>query len=149
MWLFKNPAKDFFSEAEGKEIVAAIKQAELNTSGEIRVHIENRTKKTVFERAAKVFQKLKMHQTEQRNGVLVYFAVADHKFGIFADEGINRVVPEGFWNETVEKMKEHFAKQDFQKGLLEGITSIGEQLKTYFPYQSDDENELPDEISYG
>lgn len=149
IWPFQNPAKNFFTKEEGEKIVEAIKQAELNTSGEIRVHIENKCKKPIFQCAGAIFQKLEMHKTEQRNGVLVYFAVEDHKFAVFADEGINQVVSENFWEDTVKQMKTHFQQKDFLLGLVNGITSIGEQLKTYFPRQDDDENELPDEISFG
>lgn len=149
MWPFSNPAKRFFTEAEGKQIVEAIRQAELHTSGEIRIHLENRTRQPVLKRAATLFEKLKMHETEQRNGVLVYFAVSDHRFGVLADEGINRVVPEGFWDEIVANMKARFGEKDFVGGLTQGILAIGQQLQEYFPRQDDDENELPDDISYG
>ena len=151
MGLFSNPAKRFFSEEEGRQIVAAIQAAENDTSGEIRIHLANKVKKgkNIMEQAAKVFQRLGMDDTELRNGVLIFFAVEDHRFAILADQGINKVVPEGFWDEIVRNMSTKFKEKQFLVGLTEGIHAIGQQLKQYFPYQSDDTNELPDEISFG
>jgi len=141
--------KDFITEADKKSIVDAIKEAELNTSGEIRVHIESSCKGDVLDRAAYLFKKLQMHKTEQRNGVLFYLAYKDHKFAILGDGGINQKVPDNFWNRIKEKMTEKFSEGKFAEGLAEGIKESGEQLKTHFPYQSNDVNELSDEISFG
>lgn len=133
---------------EDRRVVEAIKQAELNTSGEIKVHIENRCKGDVEERSLIVFNKLKLNETKLRNGVLIYLAVRDHKFAILGDEGINNVVGQGFWNDVKDLMLSHFKENRFAEGLEQGIQRCGEKLKTYFPYQSDDINEIPDEISY-
>ena len=133
---------------EDRRVVEAIKQAELNTSGEIKVHIENRCKGDVEERSLVVFNKLKLNETKLRNGVLIYLAVRDHKFAILGDEGINNVVGQGFWNDVKDLMLSHFKENRFADGLEQGIQRCGEKLKTYFPYQSDDINEIPDEISY-
>ena len=141
--------KDFITEADKKSIVDAIKEAELNTSGEIRVHIESSCKGDVLDRAAYLFKKLQMHKTEQRNGVLFYLAYKDHKFAILGDGGINQKVPDNFWDRIKEKMAEKFREGKFAEGLAEGIKESGEQLKAHFPYQSDDVNELSDEISFG
>ncbi len=141
--------KDFITEADKKSIVDAIKEAELNTSGEIRVHIESSCKGDVLDRAAYLFKKLQMHKTEQRNGVLFYLAYKDHKFAILGDGGINQKVPDNFWDSIKERMAEKFREGKFAEGLAEGIKESGEQLKTHFPYQSDDVNELSDEISFG
>ncbi|MFO7999645.1 MAG: TPM domain-containing protein [Marinilabilia sp.] len=142
-------AKHLFSEEQKKQIVEAIKEAELNTSGEIRVHIEKKCPEDVMDRAAFLFKKLKMHKTEKRNGVLFYLAVKDHKFAIIGDAGINAVVPEGFWANIKETMAKYFKEGDFTTGLAEGIRMSGEQLKSHFPYQSDDVNELSNDISFG
>ncbi|NQY09134.1 MAG: TPM domain-containing protein [Flavobacteriales bacterium] len=142
-------ANDFFTSEQQEQIVSAIKTAELNTSGEIRVHIEKRCKEAVLDRASNVFGSLKMHKTELRNGVLFYLATEDHRFAILGDGGINAVVPDDFWESTKEKMQVHFKNGDFAQGLSEGVLSAGEQLKAHFPYQSDDVNELDDEISFG
>ena len=142
-------AKDLFSKEQKKQIVDAIKEAELNTSGEIRVHIDKKCPEDVMDRAAFLFQKMKMHKTEKRNGVLFFLAVKDRKFAILGDAGINAVVPEGFWDNIKETMTGYFKEGAFARGLAEGIKMSGEQLKAHFPYQSDDVNELSDEISFG
>ncbi len=141
--------KKFFSKDEQKKVVEAIKQAEKETSGEIRVHLESKCKGDALERAVKMFGKLKMHKTELRNGVIIYLAVQDRKFAIFGDKGINEVVPENFWEDVKEVMKAYFIKSEFVEGLTRGIAMIGEKLKEFFPYQQDDVNELSDEISMG
>jgi uncharacterized membrane protein len=142
-------AQEQFTTAQKKFIVNAIKQAELNTSGEIRVHVENKCKINVLDRAADVFAMLKMHKTAQRNGVLFYLATGDKQFAILGDAGINAKVPDNFWESIKEEMQLHFKKGDFTKGLVTGIEMAGEKLKQFFPYQTDDVNELPDDISYG
>jgi uncharacterized membrane protein len=144
-----NSASNFFSGEQKSEVVKAIQAAEQNTSGEIRVHVENNCKGETLDRASFVFAKLNMHKTEQRNGVLIYLAIKDKKFAIIGDEGINKVVPENFWDNTKEVMKENFVKGNFCEGLCLGIKMAGEQLKQHFPYQSNDVNELSDEISFG
>ncbi|WP_075602878.1 TPM domain-containing protein [Saccharicrinis aurantiacus] len=142
-------AKDFFNKDERKLIVDAIKEAELNTSGEIRVHIDSKCEEDVMDRAAYWFEKLQMHKTELRNGVLFYLAYEDHKFAILGDAGINQKVDANFWEKDKETMLNYFKQGEFAKGLSEGIKLSGEQLKVHFPYQSDDVNELSDEISFG
>ncbi|WP_462318337.1 TPM domain-containing protein [Marinilabilia sp.] len=142
-------AEKLFSEEQKAKIVEAIKEAELNTSGEIRVHIEKSCPEDVMDRAAFIFEKLKMHKTELRNGVLFYLAVKDRKFAILGDAGINAKVPEGFWDTIKETMVNHFKEGDFAGGLTRGILMSGEQLKAHFPYQTDDVNELSDDISFG
>ena len=133
---------------EDRRIVEAIKQAELNTSGEIKVHIENYCRGNVEERSLVVFNRLKLNETQLRNGVLIYLAVKDRQFAILGDEGINKVVEDGFWNDVKELMLSHFKEGRFAEGLEQGIKRCGEKLKTYFPYQTDDINEIPDDISY-
>ena len=142
-------AKQLFTKEEQKQIVQAVQSAEKNTSGEIMVHIEQRCKEDVLDRAAGVFDMLGMQKTELRNGVLFYLAVKDHKFAILGDAGINEKVPTGFWDEIKDNMLEQFKKGAFTQGLSMGIIQAGEQLKTHFPYQLDDKNELSDEISFG
>ena len=141
-------ARQILNNEEDRRIVEAIKQAELNTSGEIKVHIENHCKGDVEERSLFIFNRLKMHETKQRNGVLIYLAVKDHKFAILGDEGINNVVEDGFWNDVKDLILSHFKEGRFTEGLERGIMRCGEKLKAYFPYQTDDINEIPDDISY-
>lgn len=142
-------AKNLFSKEEKKRIVEAIKEAELSTSGEIQVHLESHCKGDVLDRAAEVFEILKMHKTEQRNGVLFYIAVVDHKFAILGDKGINRVVSDCFWDDIKGHMLNRFREGKITDGLCEGIKMAGEQLKKHFPYKEGDVNELSDEISFG
>jgi uncharacterized membrane protein len=142
-------AKNFFSNEQQESILLAIKNAELDTGGEIRVHIENKCPGDVLDRAAQVFDKLHMQNTKLRNGVLVYLSIENRKFAILGDAGINAVVPENFWDEIKDKMIAHFREGQFTEGLVEAIQSAGEQLKIHFPYETDDVNELPDDISFG
>ena len=141
--------KEFLGKENEKLIAKAIEKAEHQTSGEIRVHIESKCKEDVLDRAAWLFKKLKMHETKDRNGVLIYLSINDRKFAIIGDAGINKVVPEGFWNDIKEMLIGHFIKGEFANGLINGIEKAGEQLMLYFPWQENDVNELPDEISYG
>lgn len=142
------PSK-FFKEEEKKLISESIREAENNTSGEIRVHIESKCPGDVMDRAAYLFEKLKMHETKLRNGVLFYLALDDKKFAILGDVGINQVTAENFWDNIKDAMLREFAENKFTSGLSTGITMAGEQLKKHFPHQRDDINELPDEISFG
>jgi len=143
------PAKNFFNNIQKDTIRQAIMNAELDTSGEIRVHIENECPGEVMERAAFVFNKLNMRKTNKRNGVLFYLALRHRKFAIIGDLGINAVVPEKYWDNIKEQLIEKFAEGDFCNGLADAITQTGLQLKKHFPFQSDDENELNDELSFG
>lgn len=140
---------NFFKQEEKDTVVKAIREAELNTSGEIRVHIERRCKEDVLDRAAYLFERLGIHKTEKRNGVLFYLAIDDHKFAILGDAGINAVTPDDFWDNIKEKMLAEFQEKRFSGGLELGILLAGEQLKEHFPYKHDDVNELPDDISFG
>jgi uncharacterized membrane protein len=141
--------EDFLTTEEEQEIVEAIRMAEKETSGEIRVHIEKTTSKVHFDRASEVFHELGMDATELKNGVLIYLAVDDHKFVICGDKGINDVVPEDFWDCTKEAMAAQFKTGNFKQGLIDGITRAGEKLQQYFPYEHNDTNELSNEISKG
>lgn len=141
-------AVNILNHEEDQRVVEAIRQAERNTSGEIKVHIENHCKGDVEERSLRVFNHLKLNETQQRNGVLIYLAVKDRKFAILGDEGIDKVVEDGFWDDVKELMLSHFKEGRFTEGLEQGIQRCGEKLQTYFPHQADDVNEIPDDISY-
>jgi len=141
-------AAEFFTTEQQAQILASVKEAELETSGEIRVHIETRLKGDVLDRAAWLFKKLGMFKTADRNGVLFYLAIEDRKFAIIGDAGINAKVPGGFWDEISELMGKKFKEGKFAEGLSQGIIMAGNQLKTHFPHKTDDVNELPDEISF-
>lgn len=139
---------NYFSPEQKATIVAAIEEAEKNTSGEIRVHIENHTSKDILDRAAQVFAELKMHKTALRNGVLIYIALADHQLAILGDAGINAKVPADFWDSIKNRMLTHFKTDRMCEGICEAIRTAGQQLKSYFPYQEDDQNELSNEVSF-
>jgi uncharacterized membrane protein len=141
--------EDFLSAEEEREIVQAILRAEKNTSGEIRVHIEAHTRLEPIDRAKEVFHTLKMGNTQQENGVLIYVAVNDRKFAIYGDRGIDKVVPDGFWDSTRDAIQAQFRKKDFKQGIIDGILKAGKELQTHFPWQQGDINELSDEVSKG
>ncbi|MCX6248915.1 MAG: TPM domain-containing protein [Bacteroidetes bacterium] len=142
-------ASDFFTSEEQEDIKQAIMNSELDTSGEIRVHIESVCKGDVLDRASYVFHKLGMTKTAQRNGVMIYLAVRNRKFAIIGDKGIHNVVPPDFWDSIKSKMLDLFRDGKFCDGLILAITESGKQLKKYFPHSKDDINELPDDISFG
>ncbi len=141
--------EEFLTQEEEQEIVEAIRMAEKETSGEIRIHLEKTTSIAPYDRALEVFNFLKMDQTELKNGVLIYLAVKDKKFAICGDKGINDQVEVDFWDSTKEAMSNQFKKGNFKQGLIDGITMAGEQLQKYFPYLENDTNELSNEISKG
>ena len=141
--------EDFLTQTEELEIISAIKIAEKNTSGEIRVHIERSSEKNHFERTQEVFHLLKMNETKDANAVLIYVAVKDKKFVIYGDKGIDEVVPKDFWDTTKDVIQSHFKSGNFKQGIVEGILKSGEELQTHFPCQVDDENELSNDISKG
>jgi uncharacterized membrane protein len=130
-------------------ILDAIKEAEKETSGEIRVHIETRLSGDVLDRASWIFKKIGMDRTKERNGVLFYLAIKNRKFAIIGDNGINARVTEGFWDKIKNVMESDFREKRFSDGLAKGILMAGDQLKEHFPHLPDDVNELPDEISFG
>lgn len=139
---------EFFLSTEAEsEIVAAIREAERETSGEIRVHLEKTHNGDAYLRAQEVFFQLKMDRTREHNGVLLYIAVEAKSFVILGDSGIDKVVPENFWDTTRDVIEQHFRKGDFKSGIIAGILSAGQELKAHFPWRSDDQNELSDAIS--
>lgn len=139
---------DFFTSEQKTALVAAIQQAEKNTSGEIRIHIENHFTGNILDRASRVFARLKMHKTALRNGVLIYVALEDRQLAILGDAGINAKVPDRFWDSIKNQMVEQFKAGKVCEGLCQAVSTVGQQLKTYFPHTEDDINELPDDISF-
>lgn len=141
-------ASDFLSPEERHLVEQAIAGSELHTSAEIRVHLETSYSGDILDRAATVFARLNMHRTRLRNGVLIFLGIENKKFAIIGDIGINRLVPENFWNNTRTIMESHFRNSEFGKGLAEGVRLAGEVLGIHFPHQQDDRNELSNEISF-
>lgn len=138
-----------FTDKEREEILKEIAAAEKNTSGEIRLFVEDSCGDHVLDRAAYVFRELKMDKTKDRNGVLFYLALESRQFAILGDAGINEKVRKDFWHEIKHEMQHYFTEGNFVKGLSNGIRMSGEALSMYFPYSKDDKNELPDDIVYG
>lgn len=138
---------DLLTPDEELEVVEAIRNAEGKTSGEIRVHIEKHASVDHFKRATEVFHLLKMDNTKLQNGVLIYLAVDDRYFVIIGDRGIDAVVEDDFWDCTKDIMQSHFKSGNFKQGLIEGIARAGERLRTHFPWDATDSDELSNEIS--
>lgn len=149
--------ENFLTSEEEAAIVEAIRIAEKNTSGEIRVHLEAKSLSAeepnepidAFDRAAEVFDMLHMNNTKDSNGVLIYVAVKDRTLVIMGDKGINNIVGQDFWESTKDIIINHFKNGDMKQGLVDGILKAGEQLKKHFPFSKEDKNELPDDISVG
>lgn len=136
----------FLNKEQQAQIGEAISAAELNTSGEVVLYLCKKCKGDIYEHAQEVFNKKELYKTEQRNGVLIVLSYKDHKLAVLGDEGINNVVEDGFWDDVIKHMVDQFKKAAYADGLAEGIHMIGEKLKVHFPYQSDDVNELSNEI---
>ncbi|WP_299113109.1 TPM domain-containing protein [uncultured Winogradskyella sp.] len=141
--------ENFLTASEEDAIVAAIRDAEKDTSGEIRVHIEQNCTGDVFKHAMEVFHYLKMDNTKEQNGVLIYVAVDKKSFVIYGDKGINEAVGKDFWDATKDSIAAHFKNGEFAQGLIEGIKKSGQQLSKYFPWFHGDSNELDNSISKG
>lgn len=137
-----------FTEQEQQLIRKAVESAEKNTSGEIRICIEKTCSEDVLDRAVAYFKQLNMHKTKLRNGVLIYLSTVDRKFAIIGDAGINKVVPDNFWDQTKETMLAQFKYGNLAEGIISGIKMAGEQLQKYFPSTDTDQNELPDDIAF-
>jgi len=139
--------EEFLTAEEEKQVIDAIIEAEQNTSGEIRVHLEKNPEMDAMERAKEVFFYLGMDKTTHKNGILFYVAVDSHQFAVLGDEGIDKVVPADFWESIRDEVINQFVKEDPCKGLVMGILHTGEKLKEFYPFGKKDENELSDEIS--
>jgi uncharacterized membrane protein len=152
MGLFsRNKPVDFFSAEEKEVLLEAIRQAELRTSGEVRLFVENHCRFIdPLDRAAEIFTALEMQRTTLRNAVLVYVALKDRQMALLGDEGIHQQVGNAFWQSEVQAMLQQVQQGKLAQGLTNVITDIGEALHRYFPYdQATDKNELPDDIVFG
>ena len=143
--------KVFFSADETAQLVAAIKKAELRTSGEVRIFVESKCRFVdAVDRAKEIFQMLKMDRTELRNATLLYIAVDDKQAAIFGDEGIHQKVGEQYWADVVSRMLLQFKQEKLVDGICASVATLGEALVFYFPFANDtDKNELPDDIVFG
>lgn len=138
---------ELISRDDKKDIEEAIKRAEKNTSGEIRVHIKKHCNKDIFNEAIKVFQRLKMYKTKHRNGTLIYIGITSRNFAIIGDEGINKKVDIAFWDDVKIEMERLLSQGAFKEAIIQGVTLIGEKLKAHFPQDKKNTNELSNTIS--
>ena len=142
--------KDFLDKLDHDRIVAAIKDAEAKTSGQIRVYVQRgELDGDAFEHARQRFQKLGMHATDERNGVLIFVVPRARKFAVIGDEGVHQKCGDEFWEELIEKMRAHFRNENFTDALVEAIQEAGGLLARHFPKKAAAPNELPDEIVEG
>jgi uncharacterized membrane protein len=138
----------FLSPADERRVTEEIRRFEARSSGEIVVHLCGRSRTGAIMRdAAETFSRLGLARTQERNAVLFFIAVRDHRFAVLGDRGIDEAVPPGFWDEVVGGVQRHFGEGRFADGLVAGIDLAGEALARYFPPRPDDRNELPDAIS--
>lgn len=143
------PAREFLTKKEEEQIIEAINEAEKKTSGEIRVHIEHHCKGDPLERAAHIFHDLGMDETRLKNGVLIYIATEDHKAAVYGGKGIDEEVDDGFWDEVLHILINHFKKEAYEEGIEKAIHTVGDKLEELFPYHQKGElNELSNEISF-
>ena len=140
--------RKFLTKKEGDEVINCIKLAEKMTSGEIRVHFQKKIKGNVEDAAVNTFLRLKMDETEDRNGILFFIVPKKRVFAVIGDKGIDEVVPQDFWNEVKDLLEINFKEGKWKDGLCKAIAKTGKKLKKYFPIKENDKNELPDEISY-
>ena len=139
--------RQFASEADLEAVRQAISEAEAGTSAEIRVHLDHRCPVDPMARARDVFERLSMHRTAARHGVLVYVAIADRKLAVIGDRGIHERVGEGYWQRLVADVLAHFREERPRDGLLHAVAALGAALRQHFPRSPDDRNELRDEVS--
>ncbi|OQA55526.1 MAG: hypothetical protein BWY42_01428 [Candidatus Omnitrophica bacterium ADurb.Bin277] len=138
----------FFSKSEKQRIISAVREAEKNTSGEIRVHLERRLKGDMMAEARKVFERIGMTRTKDRNGVLILLVIRDRRVAILGDKGIHEKVPADFWEREIRLMENCFRENEFAEGIALAVLEIGEKLREFFPFRPDDQNELPDGVSH-
>lgn len=142
-------AEDFLTEAERLRVKEAIHQAEGRTSGEIRVHLDEAIEEDVLDHAAFVFEELGMHRTKDRNGVLIYVSVPSKRAAVIGDKAIHERLGDGYWNDVLGILLAHFREGRPCEGLCKGVERLGEQLRTHFPHERNDINELDDDVSFG
>jgi len=148
--LLTGKKKTFFSKEDEERMVQAIRFAEMQTSGEIRLFVESHCSfLNPIDRAKEIFADLNMTATKDRNAVLLYFAMKDRQMAILGDEGIHQKLGQDFWNNKVAAILEDFKKQNFTEGICKIIADVGDALKSNFPYTAEDKNELDDNIVFG
>ena len=140
--------RDFIDDRGERRILEAIGRAERHSSGEIRVHLHQGGGEDVYQRAVETFERLEMHKTRLRNGILIYVDTRRRRFAVIGDEGIHRKVGQDFWEQIRDILAEHFRQGQYTDGIVRAIDAIGLALAEHYPYSDDNINELPDEISF-
>jgi len=137
------------SQEDLKEIEKAVSLAETKTSGEIRVHIDNKCEIDAYERGLKIFQELEMHKTKLRNGILIYLDFTNRKLAIIGDKGIHDKVGIEFWEITKTNLINQFKTENFIHGIIQSVKILGEKLEKYFPSTMSNPDELSNEVTVG
>ena len=138
--------EEFLKQLRHDDIVAAIRGAEAITSGEIRVFISRKDVSEPVEVAKEHFIRMKMAETQERNGVLIFVAPRTRKFAVIGDEGVHRKCGNKFWTALTAEMSDRFRESKFSEGIIHGVKSAGKILAEHFPRRADDKNELSDEV---
>jgi uncharacterized membrane protein len=141
-------ARDFLNQLRHEKIVAAIREAEHQTSGEIRVFVSHKLVDDPVVAAQRAFVRLGMEKTREHNGVLIFVAPRASKFAVIGDSAVHAKCGDVFWTEVTEAMTGHFRQSDFTGGIILGVKKAGDLLARHFPCDPDDRNELPDEIAH-
>lgn len=143
--------KHLFTPEREENILDALRRAEASTSGELRIYIEAKNPMMdPLDRAREIFFRFNMHQTRQRNGVLIYIAHKHKELALYGDEGIHQQLGTAYWNKEVQMMLSHFRNNEIAEGLIRCMEDIGSVLKEKFPFiPGEDKNELPDDIIFG
>ncbi|HEV2055132.1 MAG TPA: TPM domain-containing protein [Methylomirabilota bacterium] len=130
-------------------ITRAVTEAEGHTSAEVRVHFDHSCEGDALQQAIKVFERLGMHRTAARNGVLVYVSVTDRKLAVIGDKGIHERVGEAYWQGLVDAVRERLRQQQSRDGLIHALAEVGRELGRHFPRRPGDKNELSNDVSTG
>ena len=139
--------KAFLSEDDLDAVARAVAAAEKQTSAEVRVHLDHACPGDALPRAIKVFERLGMHKTPERHGVLVYISVTDRKLAVIGDKGIHERVGEAYWRELVDAVRDRMRGERPRDGLVHAVSELGAVLGRHFPRRPDDTNTLSDAVS--
>jgi uncharacterized membrane protein len=139
----------FLSDDDLEAVARAVAEAERHTSAEIRVHLDRSCDGDALQQAITVFERLGMHKTAGRNGVLVYISVTDRKLAVIGDKGIHERVSEAYWQALIAAVSERLRQQQPRAGLIHAIAEVARELARHFPRHPDDTNELPNQVSLG
>ena len=138
-----------FTEDDLAAVTSAVVEAERHTSAEIRVHLDHSCEGNALEQAIKVFERLGMHRTDERNGVLLYISLTDRKLAVIGDKGIHERVGEAYWHALVAAVRERMRQRQTRDGLVHALAEVGRELGRHFPRHPHDKNQLSNDVSVG